>query len=381
MKRITLFIVVFGALALSSSHAQTLFGLPLADSTHMTTGTVAIAADDEDNEKLWSLFYRNAFHELGNLDPVLVSPDRDTIELPEWTTTFTVGSGYLFSTGNHGPGDPDTARHWLFIWDKQGRLMHQLPMDGTGWTGQSYHWRPEGDIISMCDMYYNPNVHVLDDAEKGGFYFSSSSYDCIIKATIYQDSVWVEFLPVFANNPENHTVIGPFGLVHEPTYRGGGWIMSTVYYPPQHSPIFVIPDTATGQYWVPDEDIHRPGIGEIWSMSGNMEEGLWVMGEWPPNDDYRCTAYLFRNPVSVDITFSQVQSLVPSLYPNPTNGWFVLSGLSNKPHDIVIYNLLGQAVYQTRMNGSSAHLEAPWSTGLYFVQVDNQPVLKLQLLR
>ncbi|MBU1707548.1 T9SS type A sorting domain-containing protein, partial [bacterium] len=55
--------------------------------------------------------------------------------------------------------------------------------------------------------------------------------------------------------------------------------------------------------------------------------------------------------------------------------------LSNKPHDIVIYNLLGQAVYQTRMNGSTVHLEAPWSTGFYFVQVDNQPTLKLQLLR
>jgi hypothetical protein len=116
-------------------------------------------------------------------------------------------------------------------------------------------------------------------------------------------------------------------------------------------------------------------------MSGNMEEGLWVMGEWPPNDDYQCTAYLFGNPLSVDINLSQIQPISPCLYPNPTNSWFMLSGLSNHEHEVIIYNLLGQTVYQVQVNGMTAHVAAPWPTGLYFVQVDNLPVLKLQLLR
>ncbi|MBU1937382.1 hypothetical protein KKG05_08275, partial [bacterium] len=96
MKHITLLLMAFYGLGFGCARAQTLFGLPMADSIHVTTGTAAIAADDADNEMLWSMFYRNAYHELGNLDPVLVSPDRDTIEVPEWTTTFTVGSGFLF---------------------------------------------------------------------------------------------------------------------------------------------------------------------------------------------------------------------------------------------------------------------------------------------
>jgi hypothetical protein len=158
--------------------------------------------------------------------------------------------------------------------------------------------------------------------------------------------------------------------------------MSAVYYPPTHSPVFFVPDTVTGYYLVPEEDIYRPRIGEIWSMDGNLEDGLWILGSWPPDYELnRNTAYLFRNPLSVDINISQIQPIRPSLYPNPTNSWFVLSGLSNHEHEVIIYNLLGQTVYQVQVNGMTAHIAAPWPTGLYFVQVDNLPVLRLQLLR
>ncbi len=378
MYRIPLFFMVFCALPLRLAYSQTLFGLPLADTIHVTTGTYTMAVDDENKEKLWFLYFSNPWEAWGgNWHPALVSTEGDTFPLPEWTTSITVGSGFLFTTGNHGPGDPDTARHWLFIWNKQGRLLHQMPMGGT--IGSvPYQWRPAGDIIAMCDMHYNPNDHAFDDVEKGGFYFTSFHYAAVCKATIYRDSVWVEHQ--FTPNAYHHGIVRCFGLVHERSYQGGVWLTSEIDGSPAHSPIYVYPDTVTGG---PEQELEvaRPRIGLIYSLAGNMEEGLWALGGWPPDDNYRCTAYLFRNPVSVDITFSQVQPLVPSLYPNPTNSWFVLSGLPNRQHDVVVYNLLGQAVYQVRVNGTTAHVAAPWPTGLYFVQVDNLPALKLQLLR
>lgn len=82
-------------------------------------------------------------------------------------------------------------------------------------------------------------------------------------------------------------------------------------------------------------------------------------------DEFEC-----KKTVSIDIDFTNCQEIM--IYPNPSNGVFTIRAIPEKIESIIIYNTIGQIVYQHNEPLSSKellNLEAELSGGIYFMSV------------
>ena len=82
-------------------------------------------------------------------------------------------------------------------------------------------------------------------------------------------------------------------------------------------------------------------------------------------DEFGC-----KKTVSIDINFTNCQEIM--IYPNPSSGVFTIRAIPEKIESIIIYNTIGQIVYQhdeTLSSKELLNLEAELSGGIYFISV------------
>ena len=66
-----------------------------------------------------------------------------------------------------------------------------------------------------------------------------------------------------------------------------------------------------------------------------------------------------------------VDSYLSTVYPNPTSGKTIISGLE-KATDLRITNVTGQVVQSVKVNSESVHVNMNYKSGIYFISIMNK---------
>ena len=78
------------------------------------------------------------------------------------------------------------------------------------------------------------------------------------------------------------------------------------------------------------------------------------------------------NPLTLSAV-SNVKQTIFNVYPNPTNGVFSIELVANQEYDLVIYNVLGQEVYETTTNGMSNIIDlSSFDKGIYTIELKDK---------
>jgi hypothetical protein len=133
------------------------------------------------------------------------------------------------------------------------------------------------------------------------------------------------------------------------------------------------------------------GIGNELGLVFNLEETIWTKSEYT-NASLRCYEYNGElqyhqgaegcgNPF-VGLSDVEINDISISLYPNPANESITINS-DNIINSIVIFNPLGQRIYQTKVNDKSKSIDInSLSKGIYIIGVNtDKGYIKKKLIK
>ncbi|MCF6366784.1 MAG: T9SS type A sorting domain-containing protein [Bacteroidales bacterium] len=137
---------------------------------------------------------------------------------------------------------------------------------------------------------------------------------------------------------------------------------------------------------------HIPGGSDIDALTdvhaSSDGDTVYVIGRTFSND-----FFIHDNNGEIDVWLSQIKSKSleteitdiitnnPFIYPNPTNGKFNVSNLPNKPHHIIIKDIIGRIVYSKNNYISGTEIDiSRFNKGVYFVSFDKSNAKTLKVI-
>ena len=230
-------------------------------------------------------------------------------------------------------------------------IYYQYPHSGDDYVGVYTYQKPFGDISRE---YVQTKFILLLEAEKQykiGAFFNLSEY-----------SKYATIPPQFKISKDRITNFA--------TPLGGR--------------IDIIPDIKSTDIltsktdWIKVEGIYTAIGGEEWLTIGSffpdsLSDTLFVGYSGTQNSNF--VAYYFIDdvyviPLDTSIGIDEKEMMEVSVYPNPTSSTFTIQTPDASPRQIIIRNLLGQAVFQksTQSLQTQINLSAQ-SPGIYIIMV------------
>lgn len=94
-----------------------------------------------------------------------------------------------------------------------------------------------------------------------------------------------------------------------------------------------------------------------------------------PTLDVNCNLITWFDDPAALTSVSEIERLDFSIYPNPSNGAFIMSGgyLENKSYDVIVFDVFGHVVKEFSWNGEKTIIDLPnYAKGIYVVEVSDE---------
>ncbi|MBI3500852.1 MAG: T9SS type A sorting domain-containing protein [Bacteroidetes bacterium] len=286
----------------------------------------------------------------------------------------------LSQTWNTSTSAWDNQNQYLYTYNANNKMTQEI---GQGWNATTSEW----DNWFKMDLTYNGNqqdiqetysswnttTNVWDYSDKVDLKYNTGGVLKIATVELWNTSTSAWDSTDYYPNITWHYWSGDYRTSTWQSdtvlsWNGSGWDLSwrdTYTYDAKNNQTDYKEETYSNPNWTIS---YEYSFSYLYDANNNITQ--LIQQDWDPNKNtivnYHKRDYFDYSPYSAVAEINSDDGIF--IYPNPSSGQFTVSGLQSAVQ-ITVYNLVGEAAYQTTVNSKQQTVNLNAASGIYLLRM------------